>query len=116
MKHSDEKAGHQISCQSTHRHQENTNRAIPLFYISDRFGGMGFLNDIHDVGTANGLAAQCKQHRYNIERKAERKKIRLGIKCQRHFLRVHQKDAEHLPHKPGQRTTQNSPGHTGTKG
>ena len=106
-------ARHQVAGQRACHHQKNPHPAIPGFDLPDGFRAVGLLNHVHDVGAPDGTVPHPKQDRHHIPGKEQGQQIGLRVKGQGHFLGIHQKQPEYLPHAPGQRTAQKGPCRTG---
>ena len=74
----------------------------PLFVLPDGLGGVGFLNNIVDIGTADRPAFLQEQHARHIDGEGKRQEIGLRGKGKDHLPEIRQKEAEHPPHAPGQ--------------
>ena len=103
MENTDEEGGHQIPRQGANGHQDNANRTIPPLDFPNGLRGMRLLDDVDDVGAANGPAPQQKQHHRHIGGKGQGQEIGLRVKGEGHLLGIHQEKAEQLPDPPGQR-------------
>ena len=116
VEHSDEERRHQIPRQGADHHQDDAHGAVPPLHLPDGLGLVGLLDDVDDVGAADGPPAQEEQHHHHIGGEGQGQKVGLGIKGQGHLLGVHQKQPEQLPHAPGQRPAQDGPGGAGAQG
>ena len=114
--HLNKEGRHQIPHKGPDHHQEDTHPAIPPLHVPNGLGGVGLLDDVDDVGAADGPPAQEEQHPHHIGGKGQGQEVGLGVEGQRHLLGVHQKQPEQLPHAPGQGAAQDGAGGTGAQG
>ena len=103
LENCDKERRHQIPRQGADHHQDDAHASIPPLYLADRLGLVGLLDDVDDVGAADGPAAQEEQHPHHVGGKDHGQQIGPGIEGQGHLLGVHQEQAEQLPHAPSQR-------------
>ena len=116
VEYRDEERRHQIPRQSAHSHQDDAHGAVPPLHLPDGLGLVGLLDDVDDVGAADGSSAQEEQHDHHVGGKGQRQEIGLGIERQGHLPGVHQEQPEQLPHAPGQGAAQDGAGGAGAQG